>query len=394
VLTEPDCATGLCLWDQADPAKERAYCTIACQTGAAAACPTGYECRTESCDKKSVCVRVQADPEISPGLEIHEGVFLSSSLKFAVGTLGDKSYWIAGDGTAWEGADDGTARQLTGSLPGGIRDAYGVPDGDSLVVYLDANDIYLGRIANGAFTTAHWPNPGGAGIFRTEAGTLYMLQASVSGSNFAPITSDLKPSADLGTYLDPVGPIPFAVYPLRDFGFAGFCSTSSTETTACASADGRAIVDLGAVEIDGAYVRQSYRPDRIWIGIPGGLFDVVSELAMWNGTTWVKEALQPSYEALLGDLHVDSTVVGVVPLSRSNDRVMVFIGDSFGMAVAYADKDCYTPLYAVASAYVLPYSLNARNGLLQTGPDTIEWSSSGTDRVFLRASAFAQAPLR
>jgi hypothetical protein len=395
VLTEPDCTTGRCLWDQADPAKERSYCTITCQPGVAGACPTGYECRKESCDSMNVCVRTQANTPMLPGLEIHDGVFPSASLKFAVGTMGDKSYWIAGDGTAWEGAADGTAHQITGSLAGGIRNAYGVPDGSSLLIWLDANDIYLGRIANGAFTTAKWPNLGGAGIFRTQQGTPYMLQASVSGSNFAPIMSDLTPSPDFNTYVSPSGGLaPFSIFPLRDFGFVGYCSTGSNATTACASADGRTIADLGDVQIDGAYARQSYRPDHIWMGVPGGLFDVISELAVWNGTTWIKEALQPSYETLIGELLFYPTVVGVVPLSRSDDRVMVFVGDDFDVAVAYVAKDCYTPLYAVGSQYGLPYSLDARSSLLQTGPDTIEWSSNATDRIFLRTSAFDQAPLR
>jgi hypothetical protein len=397
-ITEPDCTTGLCLWDQADPAKEQSYCTIACQPGVADACPTGYACRMESCDSKNVCVRTQADTPTSPGLDVHEGVFPSASLKFAVGTMGDKSYWIAGDGTAWEGAADGTAQQLTGALAGGIRGAYGVPDGSSLLVWLDGgSDIYVGRISNGTFTTAKWPNFGAAGIFRTEQGTIYMLQASTTGSNFAPIMPDLTPSPDFSSYVQPAGTLaPYVIYPLRDFGFMGSCSTSpgSTTTTACASADGRTITDLGAVDIDGAYARQSYRPDHIWMGVPGGLFDVSSELALWNGTTWIKEALLPAYATLFGDLTFNPTVEGVVPLSRTDDRVMVFIADDFQAVVAYVAADCYEPLYAIGSTYNLPYSLDIRESVLQTAPDTIEWSGDATNRIFLRTSAFDQAPIR
>src|SRR6185369_4561111 len=122
------------------------------------------------------------------------------------------------------------------------------------------------------------PNFGAAGIFRTEQGTAYMLQASTTGSSFAPIMPDLTPSQSFSSYVQPAGDLqPYVIYPLRDFGFVGSCATSpgSTTATACASADGRAITDLGAVDIDGAYGRQSYRPDHIWMGVPGGLFDVI-----------------------------------------------------------------------------------------------------------------------
>ena len=224
-----------------------------------------------------------------------------------------------------------------------------------------------------------------------------MLQASSTGADFAPIMPNLAPSPDFSTYLYPTGSLsPYVIYPLRDYGFVGSCSTSpgSTTTTACASADGKTITDLGDVQIDGAYARQSYRPDHIWMGVPGGLFDVISELAVWNGTTWVKEALQPSYATLFGDLTFSPTVEGIVPLSRTDDRVIVFIADDFQAVVAYVAAGCYKPLYAVGSQYTLTYSLDNRESVLQTAPDTIEWSGSGSDRIFLRTSAFDQAPIR
>jgi hypothetical protein len=393
VFDEPNCQTGLCLWDQADPTRERSYCTIACQMGTAGACPAGFDCRAESCESKTVCVRTQVPTTTtSPGLDIHAGVFPSASLKFALGMLGDKSYWIAGNGIAWERAADGTMSQLTGSVAGGLRNAYAVPDGDSLMLWIDANDIFVGRISNGALTTVKW-STGANGLFRTQDGTIYMLQASVGGAAFAPVMPDLTRSTDLTRFIQvPAGPTPFGVYPLRDFGFVGPC-TQGTATDACASADGRTIADLGPVEIDGALARQSYRPDHIWMPVPGGL-DVMSELALWNGTTWIKESLEPSYQTLIGQLTFTPTIVGLVPLSRTDDRLLVFIGDDFDSTVAYAAAGCFTPLYAVGAPYSLPYDSQTRSSIIQTAPDTIEWAGGSVDVDFLSTSAFAQAPLR
>ena len=59
------CETGICLWHGSDPAKVRAYCTVACEPGQPNPCPPRFACKAQGCSMSpapSVCVRVAADP--------------------------------------------------------------------------------------------------------------------------------------------------------------------------------------------------------------------------------------------------------------------------------------------------------------------------------------------
>lgn len=387
------CSTGLCLWDSADPVGDRAYCTIACHPGTAGTCPDGFECRTESCAQMQICVRTQVPPTTPPGLAIQDAAFPSNYTPFGLGMLGDKAYWLASNGIAYERAADGTVRALSGTVAGGLRDVSALVDGDSLLLRIDGTDYMLGRIANGTLTTRTF-DLSMRGIFRGQDGVAYMLEADVFTGNaqLAPVTADLMPSPDTSRYINLTaasGLSPSDVWPLRDYGFVGTCwkGATLTETVACASADGRTIADLGSATVDGSIVRQSFRPDRVWMPIPGG-FDVPSELALWNGTTWTKEALMADYGQLV-DSSSEVTIQGVLPLSPTDDRVMVFIGDTFTTQAAYAAGPCYMPLYRVGSGISFPFS---RTGgvfsLLETAPDAATWSDDGLRLITLRASAF------
>jgi len=387
------CSTGVCLWHSADPAGDQSYCTVSCQIGMAGTCPDGYECRAESCQQTPFCVRTRAPSTTPPGVDIVDAVFPSTFTPVAVGMLGDRRYWLASNGIAYEVAADGTVRALTATVTGGLRDASSLVDGDSLLIRIDGTDYMLGRIANGTLTTRKW-GLDMRGIFRGQDGVAYVLEADVNGrsAQFSPVTADLMRSTDTSRYISPPqsGLIPTDVWPLRDYGFVGYCSQpTSSDFVACASADGRTIANLGVATVDGAIVRQSFRPDRVWMPIPGG-WDVPSELAMWNGTTWIKEALMPDYDRLV-DVGGDATIQGVLPLSATDNRVMVFIGDNFTTQAAYAAANCFMPLYPVGNTFNFPFSRSSIDSLVQTGADGALWSYTGQNLITLHASAFPSA---
>lgn len=392
VLADKTCGTGLCLWDQADPKKDRSYCTITCQMGVAGACPSGFECKPDMCDKKPICVRTQVPPMTIPGVEIVPNVFTATSIKTPIGTLNDKTYWLGWQGTAYEQAANGTVTELAGSLPGGLRGTHAVPTGDGFLLWIDNGDTLIGRVANGMFSTTKWSEA--AGLFRTAAGTIYVLEANQYDSTFVPVANDVTRSANLTSYLHPAATLrPYRIAPLRDFGFVGMCvKGTAADGVACASADGTTIADLGAVDVDFEIARQSFRPDRIWLPVPGSP-EVISELGLWNGTAWVKESLQPGYEQLIGQLTFTPTIEAIVPLSRTDDRLIVIIGDTFTTNFAYAPAGCFTPLFAVGTTYSVPTG-RAAESMWQPSPDAILWIGNGIDQVTLRSSAFAAAPYR
>jgi hypothetical protein len=334
---------------------------------------------------KPVCVRTQVPPATPPGLDIVDNVFANGYLLFFVGQLGDKTYYLASNGTAFERTADGTATALAGTT-GGLRDASGIVDGDSLLIWIDGGaDVFLGRIANGTLTTRKWTFDVG-GIFRSQDGVAWALD----GSQLVPVPPDLTHPTDTSKFIQPpAGALfPLQIWPLRDYGFVGYCRTDTqTTTVGCASADGRTVANLGELNLRGSQIRQSFRPDRIWLPVPGG-WDTPSELGLWNGSKWVMEAIMPSYETVAGEVASTPTIQGVIPLSRDDDRVLVFIGDNFSTQAAYAEAGCFVPLYQLGTFYYPPFEDSTAESLLQTAPDTVTWSSTGRDLVTLRTSSF------
>ena len=373
-----DCSTNLCLWDSADAAGVKAYCTVQCRVDDSSTCPDGYTCEREGCDDLQVCVRtsIVEDPVVYTTESV--GFEADSSVSYWVATTDTTATWMLSDGQVRQVASDGTVTE-PGSI-GGMNHVTAVTDGDAEILFAGGgSDInVLARVADGNVVTRELED--GLSIdggLRTADGAWYYLAYDLFDNAhgfhaFDPVTLE-----DLGEPVVPASLGVDAAYALTDHGFVASCKDGEEDALCVGdSPEDVRILPLppGAVEphwMTGIAMRRAPDPDHLWW---------VDEdvIAWWSDGDWIVEDQLGAYDE----------ASAVVPLG--DGRAILFADSpSRVFDAVYLDGTCWQPLNPGGlTASTLLYTGNRDETLGLLRPDTVAWASDDGDLLSISVSDF------